>query len=74
MSVVVVLRLACLVASVGEFCITGSGEQGVCLDTAVCAPTGVSYPGFCPGPVNIQVGGMMGCTVHVNRNKRTVCL
>lgn len=33
-------------------CALGSGETGVCMDVADC--DGVSTPGFCPGPANIQ--------------------
>jgi len=33
-------------------CALPGGETGVCLDVAVC--DGISTPGFCPGPANIQ--------------------
>lgn len=42
---------------IGTACtVTSTGENGVCLDTATCAAMtgGVSTPGYCPGPDNVE--------------------
>lgn len=42
-----------MVEGVGESCDV-EGEEGVCLETSDCAAPGMSFPGHCPGPAQVQ--------------------